>query len=369
MKWSLKIAQVAGIPIYLHLTFLLLIAFIAISAGVTGGGVSAMIGGVAFPLALFGSVLLHELGHALAARRFDIHTRDITLLPIGGVARLERMPEKPIQELWVALAGPAVNVIIAAVLFLVLLGTGRLEPITGTSLSEGSFLSRLMVVNITLLLFNLIPAFPMDGGRVARALLAMRLEYTRATQIAASLGQGIALLLGFIGLFSNPFLVFIALFVWIGAAQESSMVQMKSALDNIPVSRAMLTDFDTLSPTDPLARATDLILSGYQHDFPVTVNGTVVGILTRDDLVKALAEHNENVFVSHVMRKDFKVVDSSQMLDAVSRQIQEPGYSVLPVVHNGTLVGLVNMENIGEFLMIQRAIKARQNARAINPGW
>lgn len=365
MKWSLKIAQVAGIPIYLHLTFVLLIAFIAISAGVSEGSLPAMIGGVAFPLALFGSVLLHELGHALAARRFDIHTRDITLLPIGGVARLERMPEKPIQELWVALAGPAVNVIIAAVLFVILLVAGRLEPITATSLSEGSFLSRLMMVNISLVLFNLIPAFPMDGGRVARALLAMRLEYTRATQVAASLGQGIALLLGFIGLFSNPFLVFIALFVWIGAAQESSMVQMKSALDNIPVSRAMLTDFDTLSPTDSLSRATQLVLSGYQHDFPVTVNGSVVGILTRDDLVKALSEHHENVFVSHVMRKEFKVVDSSQMLDVVSRQMQDPGHPVLPVVHNGTLVGLLNMENVGEFLMIQRAIRTRQNARAI----
>jgi len=240
---------------------------------------------------------------------------------------------------------------------------------TSLSLSEGSFLGRLMAVNISLVLFNLIPAFPMDGGRVARALLAMRLEYTRATQIAASLGQGIALLLGFIGLFSNPFLVFIALFVWIGAAQESSMVQMKAALDNIPVSRAMLTDFDTLSPTDPLSRAVDLILSGYQHDFPVVVNGSVVGILTRDDLVRALAEHNENMFVSHAMRKDFRTVDSSQMLEAVSRHIQEPGHPVLPVVHNGTLVGLLNMENVGEFLMIQRALKARQNMRAMNTGW
>lgn len=140
---------------------------------------------------------------------------------------------------------------------------------------------------------------------------------------------------------------------------------MKSALDNIPVSRAMLTDFDTLSPTDSLSRATQLILTGYQHDFPVTVNGSVVGILTRDDVVKALAEHHENIFVSHVMRKDFKVVDSSQMLDVVSRQMQEPGHPVLPVVHNGILVGLLNMENVGEFLMIQRAIRTRQNARAI----
>jgi Zn-dependent protease/CBS domain-containing protein len=369
MKWSWKIAQVSGIPIYLHVTFVLLIVFIAVSTWLVDRSLPAVIEGVAFPLALFASVLLHELGHALTARKFDIRTRDITLLPIGGVARLERMPDKPVQELWVALAGPAVNVVIAAVLFLALLATGGLGNLTSFSLTGGSFLQRLMMVNISLVLFNLIPAFPMDGGRVARALLAMRMEYTRATQIAATLGQGIALLFGFIGLFSNPFLVFIALFVWIGAAQEASMVQMKSALGNIPVSRAMLTDFDTLSPTDPLSRAIQLLLSGSQHDFPVAVDGKVVGILTRDDLVRALAEHNENVFVSHVMRKDFKVIDSTQMLESITTQVQEPGHPVLPVVHNGTLVGLLNMENLGEFLMIQRAIRARQQTQAANPGW
>lgn len=216
-------------------------------------------------------------------------------------------------------------------------------------------MQRLMMVNVSLLLFNLIPAFPMDGGRAVRALLALRLEYTRATQIAANLGQGIAFLFGLIGLFNNPVLLFIAFFVWIGAAQESSMVQMKSALGGIPVNRAMLTEFHTLAPTDSLGRAVQWIISSSQHDFPVVVNDRVVGILTRDDLIRALVDHNESMFVSFVMRKAFLKVDSAQMLDGVAQQFESSQQRILPVENNGTLVGLLTLENIGEFLLIQRA--------------
>jgi CBS domain-containing protein len=215
-----------------------------------------------------------------------------------------------------------------------------------------------------LVVFNLLPAFPMDGGRVVRALLAMRMDYARATQIAATLGQGMAFVLGFIGLFSNPFLVFIALFVWIGASQESSMVQVKSALSGIPVSRAMLTNFETLAPTDPLARPVQLILSGSQQDFPVVTGRSVVGILSRADIIRALAEHNENTFVSYIMRKDFQVIEPNQMLESISQTLQAKQQSILPVVQNGELVGLVTMENIGEFMMIQNAIRNRKMAQA-----
>jgi len=227
MKWSWKIGEFAGIGVYMHTTFLLLLGWVAFTGWLQARTLIGALGSVAFILALFLVVVLHEYGHALTARKFGIKTRDITLLPIGGVARLERMPDDPKQELWVALAGPAVNVVITAVLFVALLITGALEPITQLGVTRGSFLERLMVVNAVLVVFNMIPAFPMDGGRVVRSLLAMRMEYTRATQIAASLGQGIAFLLGFVGLFTNPLLKFTARLMSMGAAQESNLVQMK----------------------------------------------------------------------------------------------------------------------------------------------
>lgn len=232
-------------------------------------------------------------------------TRDITLLPIGGVARLERMPDDPRQELWVVLAGPAVSIVIAILLFAWLIVTNGLRPLSELSVAQGPFLERLMMINLFLAGFNMIPAFPMDSGRVLRALLATRLDYTRATQTAARLGQGLAFLFGFIGLLTNPFLLFIALFVWIGAAQESSMTQMKSALGGIPVTKAMLTDFNALVSTDTLDRAVELILTGSQQDFPVVEDGRVVGVLLRRDLIIALRQKNRTAPVSEVMQRDF----------------------------------------------------------------
>src|SRR5512135_1148628 len=170
MPWSWRLGTVAGIPIYLHGTFLLLIAIVLFSDWVREQSLVAAGAGVLFVLAVFGTVVLHEFGHALTAKRYGIRTRDITLLPIGGVARLERMPDDPKQELWVALAGPAVNVAIAAVLFVWLFVTNGFEPLSNLSMVTGSFVERLMFVNVTLVLFNLLPAFPMDGGRVLRAL-------------------------------------------------------------------------------------------------------------------------------------------------------------------------------------------------------
>ena len=243
MKWSWKLGEFAGIGVYIHATFLLIIAWIAFTHLRQGDDLPTALLGVLFVLTLFGCVVLHEFGHALTARRFGIRTRDITLYPIGGVARLERMPDQPTQELWVALAGPAVNVVIASVLFAIQYAAGSLVPLDEQTMVNGPFLEQLMIVNIFLVVFNMLPAFPMDGGRVLRALLAMRMNYVQATQIAASLGQAMAFFFGFLGLWANPVLVFIAFFVWIGAAQEASMVQMKFALGAIPVAQAMLTNF------------------------------------------------------------------------------------------------------------------------------
>jgi len=356
MKWSWKIGEFAGIGVYMHTTFLLLLGWVAFSGWLQARTLTGALGSVAFILALFFMVVLHEYGHALTARRFGIKTRDITLLPIGGVARLERMPDDPKQELWVALAGPAVNVVIAAALFIWLMVTNAIQPLASLTVTSGSFIERLMLINVVLVLFNMIPAFPMDGGRVVRALLAMRFEYTRATQLAASLGQGIAFLLGFIGLFTNPLLLFTALFVWVGAAQEASMVQMKSSLSGIPVSRAMLTDFRTVTPRDSLAHVVNLILAGSQQDFPVVEDGRPVGVVTRHDLIAALQRGGPQAPVSEIMRTDIQLADSYEMLETISTRLQECGCRIMPVLRNDQVVGLVTMENIGEFLMIQSAL-------------
>jgi Zn-dependent protease/predicted transcriptional regulator len=356
MKWSWKIGQFAGIGVYMHATFLLLVGWVAVSHWAQSRSLEAVLSGVGFILALFACVVAHEYGHALTARYYGIRTKDITLLPIGGVARLERMPDDPRQELWVALAGPAVNVVIAAALFGWLVVTGTFRPLAELGVARGSFLERLMVVNAGLVLFNLLPAFPMDGGRVMRALLATRMAYTRATQLAASVGQGMALLFGFLGLIGNPFLLFIAFFVWIGAAQEASMVQLKSALGGIPVRRAMLTDFQSLAPSDSLARVVELILAGSQQDFPVVDNGRVAGVLTRGDLLRALPQHGQGVAVREVMQREFQMVDSNDMLESAMQRLQECACHTLAVQHAGRVVGLLTMDNVGEFVAIQTAL-------------
>ena len=361
MKWQWKLGRFAGIDVYVHATFLLLIGWVGYSHWLEHQKWSEVFNGILFILALFGCVVLHEYGHALTARKYGIKTRDITLYPIGGVARLERMPEKPIEELWVALMGPAVNVVIAAGLFAYLLLSQNLVPLNELTVASGSFAERLMTVNLSLVLFNLIPAFPMDGGRVLRALLAMRMEYVRATQIAANIGQGMAFLLGFIGLFSNPFLLFIAFFVWIGASQEASMVQVKNSVSGIPVTRAMLTDFKTLSPRDNLSQVVGLILAGSQHDFPVVdANGKVAGILDRDAFMMALTRHGQSAPVMEFIRRDLPEVDSYEMIEMALMRLQESSSKTLPVTHGGQLVGIITAENITEYLMIRSALKTAQ---------
>ncbi len=228
MRSSLHLGNAFGIPVYLHWTFFLLLGFVALSQLVASGSPLAALGGVVFVSAIFGCIVLHELGHALMARRFGIRTRDVTLLPIGGIARLERMPEDPRQELWVALAGPAVNVVIAGLLGIWLFLTG-IVPGGALSLTGGSFLASLMTVNLALAAFNMLPAFPMDGGRVLRALLAQRTGYVEATVLAAKVGRGMAVVFGIVGLFWNPMLVLVALFVWFGAGQEAEAVRRRAA--------------------------------------------------------------------------------------------------------------------------------------------
>jgi len=226
VRWSLRLGSLFGIPVYLHMTFLLLLGFLGLAQLFTAG-IGAAVAGTVTVLAVFGCVLLHEFGHALAARRYGIRTRDVTLLPIGGVARLERMPDDPRHELWVALAGPAVNVAIAVMLALWIVVIGFVPGPEGLGLTGGSFTGRLLAINVGLVIFNMLPAFPMDGGRVLRSLLARRMNYVRATEIAAGVGKGMAVLFGIAGWFWNPMLIFIAVFVWFGAGQEAAIARQR----------------------------------------------------------------------------------------------------------------------------------------------
>jgi Zn-dependent protease len=384
MSGSIRIATFAGIGVYVHWTFLILLGWVGFTYYARGNDMADAIHGIVFILALFGVIVLHEFGHALSARRYGIPTRDITLLPIGGVARLEGMPEKPSQELVVALAGPAVNVVLAILCFVLLqalagvanFGTAMENGIdelgfvmedyqqvpmaSESSLIGADFLSRMLVVNVMLVAFNMLPAFPMDGGRVLRALLAMTTDYVRATRVAATVGQALAILLGFAGLFFNPFLVFIALFVWMGASSEASAVQLKAALQGIPVLHAMITDFKTVSPDSPLAEASRYVVAGCQHDFPVVDSGQVVGVLTKTDLLKSLTEHGPDQLVGNVMRREFLIASPSDMLVTVFHKLQTCQCHTVPVVRHDELVGIVTMENVGEYLAIRGAMGTTQ---------
>jgi len=367
MKWSLKLVKLLGIHVYLHFTFLLLLAFLGFYYWRATHNLDAALQGVAFIVALFGCVVLHELGHALMARRYGIKTRDITLLPIGGIARLEKMPQKPMQEFWVALAGPAVNVVIAAVLWVGLSAIGGFTPVEDISVTGGSFWQRLMMLNLFLVAFNLLPAFPMDGGRVLRALLAMRLGRRRATAIAANVGQGMAILFGIVGFFYNPFLIFIGIFVYLGAQAEAGMVEMQSALAGLRVRDAMMTRFRTLTTEDSLDTAVKELLAGSQQDFPVVENDYPIGMLRRNDLVKALSEGRRDTAVTEGMSRDCETVEEASSLQSAIESMRERQCATMPVVASGRMVGLLTLENISEMIMVNTAMEHQGAAHSLPP--
>jgi Zn-dependent protease/CBS domain-containing protein len=359
VKWSFKVVRLWGIDVYVHVTFLLFLALMGLQDWVSGGSLSAALRGVLLLVALFLCVLFHEYGHALAARRYGIKTRDITLLPIGGIARLERLPDDPKQELVVALAGPLVNVIIAAALFAGLLLSGA--PLLPGDLAESaSPVHLLLFVNVSLVLFNLLPAFPMDGGRVLRALLAMVLEPARATRIAAMVGRFMAVVLAIVAVsFQMWMLLLIAVFVWFGAASEAQAATFRSVMNHVTVARAMLTEFGILSPSDPLAHAEKLILAGSQQDFPVVEDGRVVGVLGRAELFAELARSGNTVPVGSVMNRQVLVVKATDPLETALLRLQEAGVPLAVVEQDGRWVGLLTLENVGEFIAIQQALARR----------
>jgi Zn-dependent protease/CBS domain-containing protein len=363
MRWSFRIARVGGVDLYVHATFLILIAAFLFAFLWQGQTPLAALGGVLSLVLLFGCVVLHELGHAMVARRFGIRTRDITLLPIGGIARLERIPTEPRQELLVALAGPAVNLAIAGVVWGLLTVLGR----SPAGLVHGGILDNLFWVNVSLCLFNLLPAFPMDGGRVLRALLATRLDYAHASEIAARIGQGMAFLFGLFGLFTNPMLLFIALFIYLGAEQEASLARVRSATQGLPVRFGMVTRYQTIAPDDTLGRVAQLLLAGCQHDFPVVEGDQLLGLLTRTDLLQHLARSGAETTARQALRPVKLQLEEEEMLDEALRRMQESGETSVPVFRHGRLVGLLTAENIGELLMVQAALRGGRPPRALPP--
>lgn len=367
MRWSFPIARIAGIEVRIHATFFLLLGWIALMYGQRGGRAAA-IEGVIFVCLIFLCVLLHEFGHAIAARRYGIKTPDITLLPIGGLARLERMPDKPSEEVVVALAGPLVNVVIAALLWLFIGLTGGFpDPRTMQEIGVALPL-KLLAVNIWLVIFNMIPAFPMDGGRILRALLAMATNHARATHIAATVGQAIAGCFFLWGLLAHqPMLVLIGIFVFFGAAQEAAFAQMKSASSGLRVSAAMVTHFQALALDATLHDAVDALLRTSQREFPVVdETGKVRGLLARNDLIVALRKTGAQTPVAEVMRVDIPSVHPTMLFDRAYALMQQCNCPALPVVDSADrLVGLFTPENIGELMMVKDALS--RAPRSVEP--
>ncbi len=362
MSWSTKLFRVKGIDIKVHLTFVLILIWAAYRWGIEmRAGLAGALYGVVVILLLFACVTIHELAHSLMAMHYGVKVRDITLLPIGGLSQMEEMPKKPAQELRMSLAGPLSNFVIALLLFLldILFGIGagltpgRLNQVLG-SVSWQGLPSYLALSNLLLGVFNLLPAYPMDGGRVLRAFLAMRMDYAKATSWAVNIGQGLAWFLGLFGVLSgNWMLVIIAMFIYLGAGQEGRRVEVKNVLGELRASQAMAQTLQTLTPEASLAQAVNLILHGFQTDFPVLEDGKLIGFLTETDLVTALKKHGPETTVREAMRIDFPIADPGEALFDVQQKMGKSRLRSIPVTKGGQLAGLITAQDINEaFLFI-----------------
>tara|TARA_Y100000815_G_scaffold273528_1_gene305021 strand:+ start:2672 stop:3751 length:1080 start_codon:yes stop_codon:yes gene_type:complete len=354
MTWSFPIGKLFGTELRVHATFFLLLLWIG-AAAYMEGGTPAAVENILFVVALFACVVAHEFGHALTARRYGIKTPDVTLLPIGGMARLERMPEKPLQEITVALAGPAVNIVIYLVLALIFGVETRLEALAAIENPAQSFLGRLAAVNLFLALFNLLPAFPMDGGRVFRAVLALFMDRVQATRIAATAGQFLAFALGFLGLTSgNPVLLLIAIFVFMAAAAESSDVALRDMAKNLLAREAMITAFESLGPDDGIQAASAALIRTTQHEFPVLdSDGTLKGFVTRNAIFQASTGDQPPRKMADIVTTGIPSVALTARLDKALDGLSQgnaPGVAVTDQA--GRMIGYITRENIGELMVI-----------------
>ncbi len=359
MTRSLYLGHYAGIKVQIHWSFWLLILFVAFLVYSAGGTFVDALWHIGFIAALFLCVVLHEFGHALTARKYGIDTRSITLLPIGGLASLKEIPEDPKEEFMIAIAGPAVNVVIAIILYFFVpveqyigIEPELLEEQLGT-ISGGNFLFYLFMANIALVTFNMLPAFPLDGGRVLRALLSAKMGRVRATQTAATFGKLLAVLFFIIGLFYNLILAIIAVFIYFGAESENVLVIQLNLLSPYKVRDAMIRRFTILHPEDTLHKVVDMILEGTERDFVVASEDGIVGIILISNLPNTLEEYHQGTRVKEVMEKNFKVLHPDDPLTEAYRELASRNTSFFPVVEFGRITGVIDMQNIHEFIQFR----------------
>jgi stage IV sporulation protein FB len=368
MDGSIRLFTISGIDIRMHLTFPLIVLWGALQFGVFMGlGWQGAAFGVLVTLLLFAIVVLHELGHSYAALAYGIPVRRIVLLPIGGVAELGRLPEKPSQELVIAIAGPAVNFALAIGMWLVAqvtplgagLADGRWLPFFGRGMladPAAAVFQYIFAANLFIGIFNLLPAFPLDGGRVLRALLAMGLGYARATALAVSIGQVMAWLLGLWGLLSgNFFMVILAVFIYMAGSQEGRLVQVKNVLADVRVRQAFARRALALEPYEPVSRAVDATLQSFQSDFAVCAGEKVVGLLTSGDIMQALQRHQEETPVSRVMRTEFPIAHPDDSIFDVQQRMSDANVGAAPVVEGGVFLGMLTSRDIGELYQVLSA--------------
>ncbi len=371
MRGSLRLLQVAGIDIKVHFTFPLILLLGAFDWGSKYGASGAAFGALLM-LALFVCVVLHELGHSLVAQRFGIPVREIVLLPIGGVAMLGKMPRKPVQELLIAIAGPLVNVVLAIGLVFALGVRGDL-PLDGSGLlalskaapSVETLLQWLLAANVSLFVFNLIPAFPMDGGRILRAVLAMFLGFSRGTKIAAGVGQVLALGLGLYAIFNGQILLaLVAAFVFMGAGQERAVEEARTLLSTLRLGDAYNKHALTLAPGDSVHRVIDYLLTSYQPDFAVVLGGRLLGVVTRDAVLQALAAGTDDNYVTGIMNREILRLEAGLSLAEAREKLAELGVPVAAVFEGEHYLGLVNQEDINEALHIAAFLRIAQERKA-----
>lgn len=354
-----------GVPVRFHFTFWLLVVWLIFLGS---EGKQSMAGTALYIFGLFGSVLLHEAGHALAARRFGIQTMEIVMLPLGGLSKLARQP-KPAEEFWVALAGPMVNFVLGAALLGWTYWQGGTVALSHWRASTDENLpERLAVTNLILAFFNLLPAFPMDGGRVMRALLAAKRPIEDATRLTARIGTAVAASMGLYGLLNSNFVfVFFAFFIYVGATQEVMATSAQALMRGASVFEAMITDFRTLHHSNTIRDAADLLLATTQQDFPVLSGEETVGLLNRTALMKAMAAEGPDAYVAGVMDRDFARLSPGMGLSDAALLMGQSGNCAL-VFEREKLVGLLTAENLSEFLVLRKIRESRGSAKKPDSG-
>lgn len=346
MKWSFKLARFFDIDIYVHQTFFLLLLWFGFTEYQSRGTLLAALEGIFFITALFSCVVLHEYGHALTARRFGIKTKHITLLPIGGVASMEKIPEKPYQELLIALAGPAVNILIAIILYIFL----KLAPDIGQQLQisgGGSWLFNLLVVNIFLAVFNLIPAFPMDGGRILRAALAMKMQYANATLWTSNIGKFFAILFAVYGFYSHQYmLALIAIFLWLGATGENKSIQFKQKVKQLSIQHIMTKNFATLLPNDDIAMAERIHQQNLQQDFPIGNESTISHVLSFNELQQALQQYDKSTTLDSLPLSAVLTVNINVNIQQLIEKLKQTPFKMIAVEDQQRIVGIIGIQQI-----------------------